>query len=793
MNLRPLILLLFLVPLAAQANVRTIEGAPDGFEQLAQPRLSQIRLVYGGEKLGAFRAHITPASLAFDFPEQIVAAVPSLKEPLRVENILRNAMPLHSEFLCTEKRKTDCGVLRPDIAGIIFDERTLTAELFINPTFLAEVDASGSRYLPLPERNLSSVYQLSGAISGAENVNPSYAISHNAVFSLGEMRLSSQSTFANQGFRFDTAQAGIERNGWSANLGLFRSHALQLIGDRDMAGVSIATSSLTRLDNRRVEGSPLLVYLPRRSFVSLYREGRLYSSRAYEAGNQIIDTSELPEGAYTVLLRIQEADSGEREEQRFFAKSPDLPPPDAPVYYAEAGVLRAPAVTDAALPQVRPDVFFSLGTVQRVNENLGLRFGALGINARAALETGAFWLYDEHRIKATGMVTTKRDYGFQFGWIYASDGWGITIDAAKVWAHNAAYSEEDLTAGYTQATGLVSFAATPALSLGLRGNYFSAQGFPATASFGPYADWRIWQEGESELGLSMTAARSDGHYEGAVLLHFSKRFGHSDGISGTAGDSFGHGGRGPLGSLRYWHDGSDADEKLLLGMGMSADTDNKNVNADVDWRNDVGLMHGAVQKNFASSGPSYTYGGNLTFNAAQLGDSVHVGGEQNERSAVMIEVDGEKEDGNAAFQILVDGMKAGRVRIGERHAIYLAPFHSYKIRLLPIADTLLDFDHTEQKVTLYPGNVTKLHWQVRHLVVIAAKIIKPDGSPLANALFDNSRDQVSTDEEGRLQAEMPRGNLITFTQTDGARCNVILPRIAPANGVLIYKEALRCD
>jgi len=77
----------------------------------------------------------------------------------------------------------------------------------------------------------------------------------------------------------------------------------------------------TVIDSQKTQGNDILVYLPRRSFVSIYRDDRLYSSRTYDAGNQLIDTSELPDGAYTILLRIQEANGTSRKKRAFLSRT----------------------------------------------------------------------------------------------------------------------------------------------------------------------------------------------------------------------------------------------------------------------------------------------------------------------------------------------------------------------------------------------------------------------------------------------------------------------------------------
>jgi len=87
------------------------------------------------------------------------------------------------------------------------------------------------------------VYAFNGAISGTTEDSPNYALSNNSILSFGEKKLVSQSTLSDQGIRFDSAAISIEREGWNQSAGLLRSISSQLIGDVDMAGISLASSA----------------------------------------------------------------------------------------------------------------------------------------------------------------------------------------------------------------------------------------------------------------------------------------------------------------------------------------------------------------------------------------------------------------------------------------------------------------------------------------------------------------------------------------------------------------------
>jgi len=790
---RKLILVWILIgawAMPACAAVKTVRGAPQGFEKLDEPRFALISLSYGGEALGRFAVHFAPGVVQLDKPEAVIAALPNIKDKTHTLYALSRPLPAHAELLCTTKHQDNCGKLQPDVIGVIFDEDHLSAELFINKNDLSVTDETGDHFLPLPgDRSFSSIASFNGAINGTSGATPNFAFGNNSTFSSGEKRLDIQTTYANQGLRFDTLAGHDESQGWDASGGLFRSNPMALITDRDIAGVSYATSMRTWLDQYKTEGNDIIVYLPRRAFVSIYREGRLYSSRSYEAGNQRIDTSVLPDGAYNITLKIRDSDGSVREEQHFFAKHQEIPPTDAPIYYLQGGLIRAPAINDRTVPVITSNPILRAGTVRRIDDNLGLNLSLLGVSNRVFMESGLFWLRPSGQAEGTLLTSTHGDFGTQAGYLYNVGKWSADIDVRQLWMSN------DNVPGFqnavqtnTQGTATATYAASPTFNLGLRASYTKNENSPAITSAGPYAEWRIWQRNESILRLTANAANTGGRGEGSMLLYFSTRFGDY-GVTATGGMDMGNGTDGALGSLRVWHDGSTPGNHEIEGAEISHDKDRRTISGDADLRGDFGQASGSVQDSFGQGQSMFSYGGNFSFNAAELADEFHLGGDENDKSAVIIETSG---DADMPMKIFVNGIERSSVSVGDRQMIYLSPFHTYRIRIAPAKTGLVDYDAMERKVTLYPGNVVKLVWDANKFYVVAGRIVTPGGTALAGGVLQEGHAQTATDDTGRVQAELSAPHTMTFATADGGNCQVHLPDAAPVNGVLLYHDDLVC-
>ena len=786
-------LILFLLSLLACSPSFALgikEGIPHGFEQLATAKPSMLVVFYGGDILGTFPVHITPQQLVFDSPAAVTESIPALKDKAVTRQALAQPLPLNIDQLCTLKRVEHCGRLNPETVGIIYDEAHLSAELFVASSLLTEVDTRGERYLPVPKTaDLSSVYGFRGAVNGSDIGTPVYTLSNNSTFSLGEKKLTTQTSATNQGVRFDQAALSAERNGTEASAGLLPSKPMQLISDRDIIGASYSTSRRTVLDTHKDEGNNILLYLPRQAFVSIYREGRLYSSRSYDAGNQQIDTSELPEGAYNLTLKIQEADGSTRTELRFFAKNLELPPPGSPTYYAQAGMIRKPAGSDSTIPQITGDPMVRVGSAYRLDDNLGVNSSVLGLRDRAITETGLFWVHSGLQLRGVGLVSTAGDLGAGASAFYTAPKLSATVDVRQVWLTNAplpGYS--DMSHSYMQASGNLAYAVDEKVTLGVRGSYSRQDASVASSSLGPYAEWRIWQAGERMLGVSAAGARTNNQTQGNILLNFSYRLGEN-GVSGTLGNGFGNQSQGQFGNVRAWHEHqNEAGEHVQLGGGVSGDRKTQTFGADAEWRNQIGQVNGSIQKNVGENN-GLNYGGSFSVNAAQMSDDVFVGGAESDSSAVVIDTAG---DVSGKLNVFVNNSPRSMVTIGDKRVIYLSPFHSYSIRVAPQGDALLDLDSAERKVTLYPGNVVRLHWDVRQQYVISAKLVAEDGAPLAGALLQDSLEVIETSALGRLQAEITHMDQLRFMLRDGSACAVTLPASTQTSPVHVYTQPLTC-
>ena len=345
---------LALVAIGVRADepfVHASNAPPPGFEDLAQAQTTVVDVYVAGRLAVSTMALYDLENVEFLTPEEIVAALPDLADPAAIKRALGVPLATNADALCAHPAQVDCGELTPDVAGIIFDESTFRVALFLAPDQWAAQRVNSSRFLPAPTaRELGSVHQFNVAMAGGGAEESVFDLGATSLVSRGESRLYGRYDITRSGFTISELGVAQDRNGYRYEAGLMRSlgRGGAFVGEQDVVGVRAGTALDLRADLDTAEGTPIFLFLQRRSRVDVFRGERLIDSRFYEAGNQQLDTSRLPDGAYDLRVRIRGDDGREREERFFFVRTRELPPLDQPLIYAEAGALTSIANAAAA-------------------------------------------------------------------------------------------------------------------------------------------------------------------------------------------------------------------------------------------------------------------------------------------------------------------------------------------------------------------------------------------------------------------------------------------------------------
>ncbi|MEG8016093.1 TcfC E-set like domain-containing protein [Sphingomonas sp. 22R3R2A-7] len=317
----PLLLAGTIAPIVAHAQDSTgktgvVVGQPAGFDQLASVQQAVVDVQIGGRIVGQAQIIHGAGRLTFVDVDAVIALIPDLRDPAAIRAVLgAPELDAHAELVCAaDAVPAACATLQPAVAGVVFDEARFRVDIVVNPLALSVHAAAERHYLRPPSDGLSLVDQFGGTIAGSGGT-AEIALNNRAIFGYRNARLRNELFYSSRfGLVVDTLAAELDKPGVRYAAGALWAPGIDLTGRRKIVGAGVQSQQDTRLDRMLIAGSPLVVSLAVRSRVDILREGRLVSSRTYDAGNHALDSASLPDGAYEVIL--QNPGSGRRCSRR---------------------------------------------------------------------------------------------------------------------------------------------------------------------------------------------------------------------------------------------------------------------------------------------------------------------------------------------------------------------------------------------------------------------------------------------------------------------------------------------
>ena len=785
-------------PSDARDSSTTIEtAAPAGFDALARPRKLVADVYFGGRKVGEAVAVSSPGLLRFDEPDKVAALIPDAADPARLAAALAGDLPANTSLVCSDGNSSGCGELMPPVAGIIFDEDRFRVDLFVAPTMLRVIAPEQQVYLPTPAAPLSLTSSTGLALSGSTGSRAVYNIQNRTIVAFRNARIRSDSSYASHfGLLFDDLVAEVDRPNLRYSGGLFWAPGIDLIGERRIVGIGLGSQFDTRADHETMSGTPIVLFLSQPARVDILVDGRLVGSRAYQAGNNLLDTATLPDGSYGILLRIHEASGAVREERRFFVRNAGMAPVGQPLYFAYAGLL---ANSSAGAPiSLSHTLYYQLGTARRLSPAFAVDASIIGTSSKAMAELGSWFVSPVARVRAAGLLSTDGDTGALVQ-MQSADLRGLmfSLDARRIWSKdgqpliplpatfggfaNAPPTSAQLGGSYTQASGSIGYHLGTA-SLLVIGSYRKDRGARADYTVGPALSWTVLSRSGLQLTLEANAQRTRTTTAGFVGVRILSTHGNVSVVGGAGYSSLSssdgtlasaHRATGSL-SADYSYEGSDRTQ-LSAGAGIDRSLDATVGHVGGFAYNRLGNARADVLHDFEGHGGTQ-YGITIQTGIAADRSDLAVGGRDIDESALVVAVDG-RADG--AFEVLVNDEPRGRVTAGGRLPLFLRPYHSYRVRLRPLDAAAVSYDGAAREVTLYPGNVQHLAWHVDRMFTVFGQALRPDGRPLADAVIQSRHGVGETDGNGYFQVDVGAGEPIRFTQDAGGSCEVTLGNVKP--------------
>jgi hypothetical protein len=780
----------------APATLALASQPPSDFSDLLRPQETLVDVYFGGTRVGVARATYQPGRLRFDDPAAVAALLPHLLRPAELIAALTGDLPTHADLVCHDGLPAGCGELTPDVAGLIFDESRFQVEVFVNPKVLAVNPAKGPKYLPEPTAGLSLVDSLGGAASGSSSGGSSFSFQNRAIVAYRDARLTSEiSASTDIGFQVETLGMSVDRPGVRYQAGLFWTPAFDFTGQSRVYGVGFGSQLDSRADTEQIAGAPLVVFLPHRSQVDILRDGRLLSSRFYDAGNQTLDTAYLPQGAYNVTLRIREIDGTTQEMQRFFVKSQAMPPADAPGFFVEVGALAAD--TEAGLPSAGSQLLVEAGYARRLGPQTAVDVNTLLLGRTVLGEVGVTHFDKLISLHAAALGSSDGNYGLLFdGAVTGFSNLVLSANVRKTWGPGLAalggpgadtfspVTQTNLLNGDSlEATGNVTYVYRGA-QLNFTATYFKSRDSRSYA-YGPSLTVPVWQGAGAVATLGLSLSKTNDGFQALASVRLQLYRGGRAVVADAglaAEDSPATGRRsGAVGSITATDVLPDvlASDLTLTGVA-SHSLDQSVVGGGVELRGAHGDYLAQAEEDFGGpQGASTRYAGNFATSVAVGSGGVAFGGADVSASGIIVRLEGASPD--VVVDVLVDGAPLARLRANQSMPIFLPPYRVYHVTVLPVGGPAIDFDDRDRRISLFPGNVQTVTWRVTPVMAVFARALDAGGRPIAEAAIEGAREPAATDDQGYFQVEVGAGATLTLHATGGP-CRIPLPQATPQNG-----------
>ncbi len=769
------------VGVVADSGIRLKKEPPPGFENLSAPQSTQADIYFGGQFLTSTFIVFDLESVEFADPLSVVENIPNLRDPQSIADELKGRVPNNAQALCTIAKREACGRLEPPTVAVIFDESRFRIDLFVNPSQLLVHEIQRDRYLPLPTARSSLLHNVRTHAAGSGS-DRRFSIGTESFFAYEQSRIRARHTFSNSGFELNEFSWQRDGRDVEYEFGSFRASGsrLSFASDVDVAGFRVSTSTKSRMDLADALATPVMLFLAERSRVDVLRGNELLDTRYYDAGNQEIDTASFPDGAYQLTLRVISPDGSERTHEQFFVRSRMMAPIGEPQYYFESGVVANP---EGRLgPRLSSHKWVRSGGRYRMAENFAVDHEFVHVAGENMLQLGALYMRPTWHVQASVLESNKGTSAFGLTGGYRHGDIGLFVDYRQVDLQGGEVSIDQFAlyrSDYRLGTLTVSLPT-------LKGQLFLRARVSERDNGGDHVNdsgigvsyWgRVFERDGIAVNLTLDTHYSseqrwiragvnvrwrNGREYASVRPQLEYSRGRIDDFNASLEARWNR--RGVLPRL------GEFDEAFYLTHDAHRQAIGARFVPTSNTYSDYELRY--QRDDF---GADFYYSANNSFSVVTTNGHTTFGDGGHSVGAVVIDIQGQPV---GRFDVLVDNRVVGSAWAGRRNVVSLRPYANYDVRIRPVGNRIVGYDQQSQRVTLYPGNVETLTFNVRELVVIISQAVFPDGSPVSRGRFVNVEGYGATDEQGWFQVEVGHGDALRVETASGP-CEITLPQVLP--------------
>ncbi len=794
----------FQQPCLAKYKLFTVSDAPpEGFHQ-PKKLTTFIDIYYSKHYLGYFKADITSTGLHFLHPDKILQQlkkITKLTKKAVLKKILSKPLALNLHMSCQQLiRPPGCGRITPDILGLIYHENLMRADLFINGNYLQrKVKRAG--YIPDSTSGLSYINRLRGVILGSTRSDqPNYNISTNNTLAFKNTRLNFSLEFANNLLNNRNIRLGkldIERDQRKHYyaVGILNTYSDAFFSNLHILGGQFGSGDHAIINKDELNATPIELFLSLPSQVSIFKKGELIYSKHLTEGHQRINTENFPQGSYTVLIKIEDIYGNQRETEHYFIKSTLLPPPKIPQYRITAGYLIDDGHIDSnALIPLLPIPIYQLQYKRRLTQTMGLKSTLIAHNKAAYLTIGPMLLKPSYFLEPHLVLGTQNTLGIGEEFSYYTSRLGVSLTSLHLFntkyhlhpVDNSNLAEDnynifintdynvDLTVNYRLSDYSIVhlISSLSKTSLSQRKTYRNSLSYRRT----------LLKSSKANVNVRLSLSYSENHYNilAGLSLNVKKpHIRHVLDLSMTAkekADGTNHLSPAIMGLINYNQRDANHHGYTLVTQGSISDT-RSNLNLQYEQTNRFISSRSNLNTSYNEDkkiGLQYNINAGTTL--SWVPHYFHMSGHPfTGNSGIIVNIETPEPD--ALFHLIRRHHSAISIHGNQPLFKPLSSYQTHTLYIRNASDRSYFIKNPSKQITLYPGNIQLVNWEVVAKHILIGQLVNQKGKPIIHAHIkdDPTAHYASTDKYGYFQIEVDRKTKWLDADDHGNICRLTLP------------------
>lgn len=798
---------------------------PPGFALTQMSQHLRVSVLSMNKMIGFFYIELTDGQLKFNSPEQLLLQLTEIKDKKIVLEQLKQSFPLNIDcinegFAALPSR---CEELPNKPIYLIYNPQKETVSLFITSAYFKKPKLDDELlYIPDSTEGWSYINKFGAAGSFSNAISWSqlysslpnyYNLYSNNVLSYGNNSLVgnlSQNNGLNDGQHFQIQNLyfqNIKQN--KVYLGGYLINPVSpFFQTQVIAGVAIKSTLETVKNTDSITATPLVIFVPQASQVSIFKNEQLIFSQFLSAGYHNINTGGFPEGGYELTVKIGEGNIV----RRFFSKGLFLPPMQAPQFYIMGGYLTNGLVLNDNnydfLPKSLGIPVFQAGVNKRISERFALQTDVLLNSEQGLLDFGSTFFIGNSYIKTAALIGTKNNYGIYSMLSTQLNRLNFNIIATKIFYQNKQQNYYFLNNLIDNDSASLSYQLSPNDLLGVQANYNKVLCQAVSYNAGTYYQHSLGNY--RGLGFFVNAAYNKAFYVGQTY-YVSLSMNFSEGkLAGTEAlllqnqnkDAYKNKNRyqNQLALPTVLQGNTTYSNQNDMGTGYSV---NENHTLSPTVTSIAGIYDYTAPSGFASTYTTYNrirgeknslgYGGNLETELALNQHGVAINGvDRSNTAGILLKViTNSTLDKTVQFALLDENnRRIAVIPANKKIFVSLPGYTDQNYTLVNLSNADFHITDATRHITLYPGNIADYSWEAeKRLIVIGRVIIANKNQPGANAWIYTGKNGIFSDREGYFQLELSPST--TQLQVDSPySCQIHLPKLTINKNYLYLGDVL---